>query len=74
MNSCIDCIKKENCSMRNSTAKCTMWESEMKTYGTSDNDFPNRPYPNIYELEDKIKHLENRVQWLEKSNSEGVRR
>ena len=77
---CETCIKKDYCFTRSDPMNanltgCSDWvglavEEPIKVFTNTGDTIPDRPYPNIYELEDRICILEARIQDLENKEKE----
>ena len=67
---CNNCVKAQYCQMYSKTGGCTDWvgmivEEPIRLWTINDNKIPTEPYPNIYELKDRIMKLEMQVERLE---------
>lgn len=77
---CETCVKKDGCLIRldpinTELAGCSAWvglmvEEPIKVFTNTGDKIPDRPYPNIYELEDRLQVLEARVYELERKEQE----
>ena len=74
--SCKNCWKSQLCQKDSETTCCSAWSpvsiddlpktKPIEIQTSCDDTIPNRPYPNIFELEDRIKVLEEKIRILER--------
>lgn len=77
---CETCVKKDYCftrsdPMNTNLTGCSAWvglavDEPIKVFTNTGDKIPDRPYPNIYELEDRLHVLEDRVYKLERKEQE----